>query len=47
MVLFGLLLIALGVGTGINSFSKAGGYRQAHERYQQRRAQLLARRARH
>ena len=45
-LLFGILFMALGVGAGISSFPKADAYRQAHERYQQRRAHLLAKKSR-
>lgn len=40
--LFGVLLIVLGVGGAIHGFIQADAYRLAHERYQQRRAELLA-----
>lgn len=45
-LLFGVLFMALGAGAGISSFSKAGAHRAAHERYQQHRAELLARKSR-
>lgn len=40
---FGVVFILVGVGSCIYSFGKAGEYRAAHERYQRRRAELLAR----
>lgn len=43
--LFGLLFIAAGIASAL-SVSKADAYRQAHERYQQRRAALLTQKSR-
>lgn len=40
--LFGVLFILFGVGTSIQSFTKAGAYKQAEQAYQRRRADLLA-----
>lgn len=39
---FGVLFILVGVGSSISSYSKAGQYREAERRYQEKRARLLA-----
>ena len=39
---FGVLFILVGVGSSISSYSKAGQYREAEQRYQEKRARLLA-----
>jgi hypothetical protein len=41
--LFGVLFILLGIGVSVISFMKATQYEQARQRYQRRRANLLAR----
>lgn len=40
--LIGVLIIAVGVGTGLYSFSRATKYSKAEQRYQEQRAELLA-----
>lgn len=40
--IFGVLVMVAGVASAISSLPKVDGYKQAHERYLQRRAQLLA-----
>ena len=42
--IFGAVFILVGVGSALSSFGKAGEYEQAQERYQRRRAALLAQR---
>ena len=39
---FGILFVVVGIGSSINSYSKAGQYREAEQRYQEKRAQMLA-----
>ena len=39
--IFGILFIILGVGASLRGYGKAGEYRQAHQRYEQRRFALL------
>lgn len=41
--LFGVFFVLMGVGSSIVSFNKAGAYREAHERYKRRRAELMSR----
>ncbi|HEY1016869.1 MAG TPA: SHOCT domain-containing protein [Herpetosiphonaceae bacterium] len=41
--MFGLLFVAVGIISGISHMIKLQGYRQAEARYQQRRAEVLAR----
>ena len=41
--IFGIVFILLGVGASLHGFGKAGKYREALHRYEQRRAELLAR----
>ncbi len=38
---FGVLFILAGIGSSISSYSKAGQYREAKQRYQDKRARLL------
>jgi hypothetical protein len=40
--LFGLLVIAIGVGFSVNGYIKAGAYKRAEQAYQDRRAALIA-----
>ncbi len=39
---FGILFVIVGVGSSISSYFKAGQYREAAQRYQEKRARLLA-----
>ena len=42
-VIFSGIFTLIGAGAGISGFAKAGEYRKAHELYQERRTELLAR----
>lgn len=44
-LLIGLVFIIFGVGSGVFSFKKASAYKQAKQRYTERRKQLAARRS--
>lgn len=39
---FGVFFVVFGIVSGINSYAKAGQYREAEQRYQQKRARLMA-----
>ncbi len=38
--LFGVIFVIVGIASSISSFSKAGGYRRAQQRYHRRRAEI-------
>ncbi len=40
--IFGVFFIVFGIVTGISSYAKAGQYQEAEQRYQEKRARLLA-----
>lgn len=40
--IFGVFFVVFGIVSGINSYAKAGQYREAEQRYQEKRARFLA-----